>query len=143
MTDNPYVVARLTADGPDYRGEIHAEPVRDLDTPPETLTEEALRLLQPDFPAARLVDEALARMGDRSLTAEVRRWRCHEGEIGRIGMERARLERRVYQVGIEQGLSRHRLQEARGISRIIEEMVRDRHVTQREQSGRRGRGRPA
>jgi hypothetical protein len=115
MTDNLYIIARLTADGPDYRGEIHADPIRDLDTPPKALTEEALRLLQPNFPATRLVDEALAQIGDRSLTAEVRRWQCHEGKIGCIGMERARLERQVYQAGIEQGLSHHRLQEARAI----------------------------
>ena len=26
MTSNPYVIARLTANGPDYQGELHATP---------------------------------------------------------------------------------------------------------------------
>jgi hypothetical protein len=92
MTDNPYVVVRLTADGVDYRGKLHADPVRDLETPPEVLTMELLQLLQFDFTAMCLVNEALAQMGDRLLMAEVCRWWCYNDEIGCIRMECARME---------------------------------------------------
>ena len=44
MMDNPYVIAQLTASGADYRREIHAAPVNDVDTPPERLTDAALHM---------------------------------------------------------------------------------------------------
>ena len=44
MTDNPYVIACLTTSGADYRGEIHAAPVNDVNTPPKRLTDTALHV---------------------------------------------------------------------------------------------------
>ena len=128
MTDNPYVIARLTASGADYRGEIHAAPVNDVDTPPEHLTDAALRMFARTFPALDRVNEAIGRIGDRSLEAEVRR---HQGIS--IHMEvneekRVRLERERQQLELEMGMCVHRLQEARACNRILDEMVSDQRI---------------
>ena len=112
MTDNPYVIARLTMTGADYRGELHAARVNDVDTPPPALTDFEMRMFSIHYPAASSIDEALTRIGDLSLTAEVRRHRAREREIERIGEERQRLENACYHAGLAQGMSRARLQEA-------------------------------
>ena len=58
MTSNPYVIARLTANGPDYRGKLHVTPYNGPEEV-ELLTDEAMRMLEPDFPAAKHVSNAL------------------------------------------------------------------------------------
>ena len=58
MTSNPYVIARITTNGPDYRGELHATPYNGTESV-EALTDEAMRMLEPDFPAAEHVSNAL------------------------------------------------------------------------------------
>ena len=143
MTSNPYVIARLTANGPNYRGELHAMPYNGAEEV-EPLTDEAMRMLEPDFPAAEHVSNALRRMGDRSLWAEVIRYRAKISEIDKIRVQREDLQRQCYMVGLEMGLSRQRLQEARAVQRIIEDMVQDTQTNQQSrQHGQRGRGRPA
>ena len=52
--------------------------------PIDTLTNEAMRMLEPEFPAAELVSDSLRRMGDRTLWAEVIRYRAQFAEIERI-----------------------------------------------------------
>ena len=143
MTSNPYVIARLTANGPDYRGELHATPYNGVEEV-EPLTDEAMRMLEPDFPAAEHISDALRRMGDRTLWAEVIRYRAKVAEIDQIRVQREELQRWCYMVGLEMGLSRQRLQEARAVQRIIENMVQDTRTNQQSrQRGQRGRGRPA
>ena len=143
MTSNPYVVARLTANGPDYRGELHATPYNGAEEV-EPLTDEATRMLEPDFLAAEHVINALRRMNDRTLWAEVIRYRAKVSEIDKIQVQQEDLQRRCYMVGLEMGLSRQRLQEARTVQRIIEDMVQDTRINQQSrQRGQRGRGRPA
>ena len=70
MTNNPYVIARLTANGPDYRGKLHTTLYMGTE-PIDVLTNEAMQMLEPEFPAAELVSNALRHMGDRTLWAEV------------------------------------------------------------------------
>ena len=145
MTNNPYVVAQLTANGPDYRGELHATPYNGPE-PVDMLTDEAVQMLEPKFPAAAFVSDALRRMGDRTLWAEVIRFRARHTEIDRIRVQREELQHRCYLAGLEMGFSRHRLQDACAVQRIIEDMVQDQRINQQQQvrqRGRRGRGRPA
>ena len=111
MTSNPYITARLTADGPDYQGKLHAMPYNGPEEV-EPLTDEAMRMLEPDFPAAEHVSNALRRMGDRTLWAEVIWYRAKVSEIDKIRVQREDLQRRCYMVGLEMGLSRQRLQDA-------------------------------
>ena len=145
MTNNLYVVACLTANSPDYQGELHTMPYNGLE-PIDVLTDEAMRMLEPDFPAAEHVSDALRRIGDRTLWAEVIRFRARHAEIDCIQVQREELQRRCYLVGLEMGFSRHRFQDARAVQCIIEDMVQDQRINQWQQvrqQGQRGRGRPA
>ena len=143
MTSNPYVIAQLTANGPDYRGELHATPYNGAKEV-EPLTDEAMRMLELDFLAAKHVSNSLRRMGDRTLWAEVIWYWAKIAEIDKIQVQREELQRRCYMVGLEMGLSRQRLQEAHAVQRIIEDMVQDTRTNQQSrQRGQRGRGRPA
>jgi hypothetical protein len=69
--DNPYVEARLEMDGPVYHSEIHAMPVNDRDDAHPELTNESLRMLEPGYCDRSAVEDALGRVGDWSLGAEV------------------------------------------------------------------------
>ena len=145
MTNNPYVVAHLTTNGPDYRGELHATPYNGPE-PVNVLTNEAVRMLEPEFPAAEYVSDVLRRIGDRTLWAEVIRFHARVAEIERIRVQQEELQRWCYLAGLEMGFSHHRLQDARAVQRIIEDMVQDQRINQQQQvrqCGRRGRGRPA
>ena len=82
-------------------------------------------------------------MGDRTLWAEVIWYWAKVSEIDRIQVQREELQRWCYMVGLEMGLSRQRLQDARTVQRIIEDMVQDTRTNQQSrQRGQRGRGRP-
>ena len=143
MMSNPYVIARLTANGPDYRGELHATPYNGPEEV-EPLTDEAMQMLDPDFPAAIHVSDALRRMSNRTLWAKVIRYRAKVSEIDKIRVQREEMQRQCYMVGLEMGLSWQRLQDARAVQRIIEDMVQDTRTNQQSrQHGQRGRGRPA
>jgi hypothetical protein len=72
---NPFVEGRLSLDGPTYHSEIHAAAIHDVDIPPPPITAELLWLLQLDYMGHDRVDEALGELGDRSLIAEVHRYR--------------------------------------------------------------------
>ena len=124
MTSNPYVVAQLTANGPDYQGELHATPYNGAEEV-EPLTDEAMRMLEPDFPAAEHVSDALRRMGDCTLWAEVIPYRAKVSEIDRIRVQQEELQHQCYMVGLEMGLSRQRLQDVHTVQHIIEDMVQD------------------
>ena len=123
--DNLHVLARATLHRPIYGGQLHATPVNDLNTPIEPLTDVAMRMFAEDFPGRQHVDAAVSSINDRTLTAELKRQRMLAHKITKAGLERERLERRVFQLGLEQGMSRNRLQEARAGDRVVEEMMRD------------------
>jgi hypothetical protein len=72
---NPFVEGRLSLNGPTYHSEIHAAAIHDLDVPPPPITADILRLLDTDYMGHERVDEALGELGDRSLQAEVNRYR--------------------------------------------------------------------
>jgi hypothetical protein len=72
---NPFVEGRLSLNGPTYHSEIHAAPIVDVDVPPPLITADILRLLDTDYMGHDRVDEALGEIGDRSLRAEVNRYR--------------------------------------------------------------------
>ena len=101
MTDNPYVITQLTADGPSYRREIHMVAITNIDAPPDVLTPDALWILSPNYPGAGAINDALHMIGDWSLIAEV--WRNHGYVkcIAQLGEQQAQLERKTFQVGLE------------------------------------------
>jgi hypothetical protein len=67
-------------DGPVYHGEIHATPVNDRDDAHPELTNESLCMLKPGYHDCTAVEDALGRVGDRSLGAEVTRWNALKKE---------------------------------------------------------------
>jgi hypothetical protein len=129
MTDNPYVEARLAMDGPVHRGEIHAAAVTDRVAPRPTIGPDELRLLDREYQDWMVVDDALTTLQDRSLTAEVIRWRALQKQYKTIQESIRKMEDRLFAVAVDQRASRNRLEEAWAAHRIEEEMQRDRRVT--------------
>jgi hypothetical protein len=57
--------------GPVYRGEIHAAPINNTETPVQELTADRIHILNDKYCHCSYIDRALDRVGDRSLKAEV------------------------------------------------------------------------
>ena len=129
MTNDLYVIARLTTNGPNYQGELHATPYTGME-PIDILTDEAMRMLEPKFPAVDFVCDAIQHIRDHTLEADVIRYKAKFAEIERIQNQWAELEHQCYMVGLEMGLCRHRLQDVCVVQRIIEEMVQDQRINQ-------------
>ena len=83
MTNNPYVVAHLTTNGPDYWGKLHVTPYMGPE-PIDVLTDEAMQMLEPEFPTAEFISDTIRHIGDRTLLADVIRYRVRFAEIGQI-----------------------------------------------------------
>jgi hypothetical protein len=98
---NPFVEGRLSLDGPTYHSEIHAAAVHNVDIPPPPITAELLRLLQLDYMGHDRVDKALGELGDRSLIAEVRRYRKLERKRRSYQESITRLEDQLFTTDVE------------------------------------------
>jgi hypothetical protein len=129
MTDNPYIEAHMTMDGPVHRGEIHAAAVHDrVGQTPEVGPDE-LRLIDCSYQDWIMVDEAIAHIGDQSLTAEVMRWRGLQKRMKAVQELIRQVEDRLFAMAVDQWACRARLEEAWAVACIEEEMRRDRRVT--------------
>ena len=143
--NDPYILARATLMGPIYGGQLHASPVNDVDTPTEPLTDVAMRMFAADFPGRQFVNQAVANISDHTLMAELKRQRWLAAQIKAAGRECEQLEHRVFQLGLEQGMSWNQLQEAWARDQVAKEMMRDTRrytdvpVPQQHCRGRRGR----
>ena len=104
----------------------------------EVLTNEAMRMLEPEFPVVEFVSDAIWHIGDRTLLANIIWYRAKFAEIECIWDQRAELERKCYLAGLEMGFCQHRLQDACTVQRIIEDMVQDQHINQNSQVRQRG-----
>ena len=83
MTNDLYVVACLTLNGPNYQGKLHATPYTGPE-PIDVLTDEAMHMLQPEFPAAEFVADAIQHIGDHTLEANVIQYKAKFTEIEHI-----------------------------------------------------------
>ena len=83
MTNNLYVVACLTANGPDYQGELHTTLYMGPE-PVDMLADEAMWMLEPEFPAAEFVSDAIQCISDRTLLANIIQYRAKFVEIEHI-----------------------------------------------------------
>jgi hypothetical protein len=122
------VEAQLEMDGPVYRGEIHATPVNDRDDTHPELTNESLWMLEPSYRDRTAVDDALGRVRDRSLGAKVMRWNALKKKVKRIQDQIRECEDQHFALSVDQRACQMWLEEARVISRLQEEMHRDRQV---------------
>lgn len=122
-TDDPYVLVHAMLTGTTYGGQLHTTPVNDLNTPVEPLTDVAMRMFPEDYPGCQHVNKAVSSINDCTLIAELKRYwyKCRQIEEARL--EHEQLEQRVFQLGLEQGMSHNHLQEAQAGDRIIEEMM--------------------
>jgi hypothetical protein len=125
---NPFVEGRLSLNGPTYHSEIHAAPIVDVDVPPPLITADILRLLDTDYMGHDRVDEALGEIGDRSLHAEVNRYRRLERKRKAFQESIRRLEDQVFTTDVERRMSVSRLEGARAMVRIQRAMQDDRHA---------------
>jgi hypothetical protein len=122
---NPYVEGRLSLDGPTYHSEIHAAAIHDVDIPPPPITADILRLLHTDYMGHDRVDEALGELGDRSLMAEVARYRRLERKRKAFQDSITRIEDQLFTCDIERRMCVSRLEAARAMVRIQGEMQRN------------------
>jgi hypothetical protein len=122
---NPYVEGRLSLDSPTYHSEIHAAAVHDVDIPPPPITADILRLLHTDYMGHDRVDEALGEIGDRSLIAEVTRYRRLERKHRSFQDSITRIEDQLFTCDIERRMCVSRLESARAMVRIQGEMQRN------------------
>jgi hypothetical protein len=114
--------------GPVYRGEIHAAPVNDTETPAVELTAERIRIIGDDYRYQAVVDEAVDRIGDRSLKAEVRRYRGLKVKSAGLQEQIRRIEDQLFAVQMDQRANWDRLQDARVWERVNEEVRRDQRI---------------
>ena len=80
MTNNLYVIAHITTNGPDYQGELHTTPYAGTE-PVDILTDKAMRMLEPEFPAAELVSDTIRHISDHTLLADIIWYRARFVEI--------------------------------------------------------------
>jgi hypothetical protein len=125
---NPFVEGRLSINGPTYHSEIHAAPIVDIDISPPPISAELLRLLDTDYMGHDNVDEAIGEVGDRSLRAEVNRYRRLEHKRKSFQESIRRLEDQMFTTDVERRMCVSRLEAARAMVRIQAEMQSNRQA---------------
>jgi hypothetical protein len=125
---NPFVEGRLSLEGPTYHSEIHVVSICDVDIPPPPLTTEILWLLHTDYMGHNHVEEALGEIGDRSLIAEVNRYHRLERKHKSFQETITRLEDQLFTTDVERRMCISRLEGARALVCIQEEMQRNRQA---------------
>jgi hypothetical protein len=122
---NPFAEAQMSMQGPVYCGEIQAMPVNDTKTPAEELTAEKICIIGDDYCYCTVVDEAVDRIGDRSLKAKVRHYRGLKVKAAGFQEQIRRIEDQLFAVQMDQQANWDRLQDARVYEQINKEVCRD------------------
>jgi hypothetical protein len=125
---NPFVEGRLSLNGPTYHSEIHAAVITDVDIPPPLITADILQLLDTDYMGYDRIDEALGEIGDRSLRAEVNRYRQLERKRKSFQESIRRLEDQMFTTDVERRMCVSRLEAARAMVHIQGAMQDNRQV---------------
>jgi hypothetical protein len=125
---NPFVEGCLSLNGPTYHSEIHAATIHDVDIPAPPITADILQLLDTDYMDHQWVDEALGEIGDRSLQAEVNRYRQLARKHKSFEESIWRLEDQMFTTDVERRMCVSRLEAARAMARIQHEMHNNRHA---------------
>ena len=117
---NPTVEGCMQRGSPIYLGEVHATPDFDHGKAPE-YTHEQHRHLLSNYSRCHEVDDALERVGDKSLIAEVVRFRGTMEELERLQREIRDREDQLYCVGNDNRKCVRRLERAQVLARVFEE----------------------
>ncbi|KAF8259011.1 hypothetical protein EI94DRAFT_1814142 [Lactarius quietus] len=124
MLDNPEVFGTMGRYSPIYRADIHAEPCRDMG-PTAEYSRDELQYFRTDFRGKHQVDEALARVGDISLQAEVRCYRASMEVVAELEAAIKKLEDDIY-VHVDRAQhSATRLGRAHALRRVWDEHETD------------------
>jgi hypothetical protein len=92
------------------------------------ITADLLRLLDTDYMGHERVDEALGEIGDRSLQAEVNRYRRLSRKRKSFEESIRRIEDQLFTNDVERRMCTSRLELARAVVRIQSEMQGNRQV---------------
>ena len=124
MTNDPYAYGMLTSVGEVYKGLIHAAPVLDITNVPR-LGLEDLDSLRFNYTDASRIDNALARVGDKSLVAEVHRFRFIKKRFAELEEQMKTLEAEMWALQTRQRQCIGRLEKADVLRRIDYERGQD------------------
>ena len=111
MTNDPYAYGMLDSQGEVYKGLIHAAPVLDIMHVPR-LGADDLTSLRFDYADASRIDNALARVGDKSLCAEVHRFRHIKRRFAELDAQMKKLEEEMWALQTRQRQCVGRLEKA-------------------------------
>ena len=120
MSDNPEVFGTMGRGEPIFRAEIHVARSHDHGRAAE-YTPDNLKYLRADYAESRVVDDALAHIGDTSLTAEVRCYRAAVEICDQLENQIRALEDNHYHNAEQRRQSAQRLGQAHTIKRVREE----------------------
>ena len=124
MTNDPYAYGMLDSTGEVYKGLIHAAPVLDITNVPR-LGPDDLASLRFDYADASRIDNALARVGDKSLCAEVHRFRYIKKRFAELEEQMKTLEAEMWALQTRQRQCVGRLEKADVLRRINDERGQD------------------
>ena len=120
MGVNPTVEGCMQKGSPVYLGDVHAAPDFDHGDTPQYAHEQRRHLLS-DYARRHEVDDALERIGDKSLIAEVARFRGTMDALERLQREIREREEQLYCIGNENRKCVRRLERAQVLARVFEE----------------------
>ena len=119
MAANPYALGKLAHDGPVHTGEVHAAPRFDYK---EQGSVQDLKELLPTWYQFAEVDTALSRIRDRSLTAEIHRYRHLMGRLGQLDEQMATIEKEMATLIPQKHQCVDRLMKAQAVRRVRKEI---------------------
>ena len=124
MTNDPYAYGMLNSTGEVYKGLIHAAPVLNITHVPHLGVDDLISLCF-DYMDTSRIDNALARVGDKSLCAEVHRF-CHiKKRFAELDTQMKTLESEMWALQTRQWQCVSRLEEADVLRRIDHERGQD------------------
>ena len=95
MTNDPYAYGMLNSTGEVYKGLIHAAPMLDITHVPH-LGADDLTSLRFDYVDVSCIDNALACIGDKSLCAEVHRFRHIKKQFAKLDAQMKTLKSEMW-----------------------------------------------
>ena len=117
MIENPQVCGIHPSDGHVYTQPLYAKPDFDMDEKPRYNCDEMLMFKSGTWEADG-VERAMEHISDLSLVAEVHRYRCLTHELKGLEELLRKVEKRIWETGMNQTASIHRLEAANAIERI-------------------------
>jgi hypothetical protein len=121
MGINPTVVGCMYKGGVVYQGDVHAAPSHDHGDRVPDYTHEQLCHFRSDYTVRDEVDEVLEHIGDKSLLAEVSRFRGMMDAMKRLQDEIREREDELYCCGNDNCKCVRCLERARALRRVFEE----------------------